>query len=222
MRAVKIRRAIGLAQIQRVVAVVKQAQSALFIGGVRVGVREAQADTVAHTFFYVRLQRVISGNAGGFVAFGFRRIADVRNAQVDVATFVVGQIISRRRAGTRIGRKRDGAETGIDDGIAVTVNLPMNRMGRRSNLRLVKRNGNNQVSAEIPDVADLHEEIVARLPLYVQRVVDAVGQFIFAIVNCEREKLRAVLYGGRGWKKVDDVRRISRRRRLQAAAPRRR
>lgn len=74
--------------------------------------------------------------------------------------------------------------------------------------------------AEVADIADLDGQIIARLPLDVQRVVDAVGKLVVAIVEGEREKRRAINDLGRGGKVIEDVRGIAGGRRLQLAAPR--
>ncbi len=61
----------------------------MFVGGVGEGIREAHLQAMTYTFFDVGLKRVIGGNARGSVRLGFRRIANVGNSQVDVASFVV-------------------------------------------------------------------------------------------------------------------------------------
>ena len=87
--------AVAAAQVERIVAVVEEAQAALLVEGVRVGVGRAHLDAVAHALVDVRLQRVVGIDAGGLVVDGLGRVADVGNAQVDVAALVVGQIAVR-------------------------------------------------------------------------------------------------------------------------------
>ena len=55
-------------------------------------------------------------------------------------------------------------------------------------LRLIERNRNDLVTAEVADVAQFDGEIVARLPLDVERVVDGVGQLVGAVVDAERDR----------------------------------
>lgn len=94
MCPVKVGRAISFAKVERVVAVVEETQRALFIGSVRVGIRKAEAEAVAHALFHVRLQRIVTRDAGGFVAFGFGGVADVRHPKAIVAAFVRGEVVA--------------------------------------------------------------------------------------------------------------------------------
>ncbi len=48
---------------------------------------------------------------------------------------------------------------------------------------------NDLVAAEIADIADFDGEVVARLPLDVERVVEGVGQLVGAVVDAERDGL---------------------------------
>ncbi len=100
--AVEVGRAVASAQIERIVAVVEEAQSALLVECVRVGVGDADLHAVAHALVDVRLQRVVGIDAGGIVGDGFGSVADVGNAEIDVAAFVVGQVaaavVERRTA----------------------------------------------------------------------------------------------------------------------------
>ena len=68
----------------------------------------------------------------------------------------------------------------------------MNGIRRCRNLRLVERHRDHLVSPKISDVANLNRQVLARLPLNVQGVVDRVGQFIGWIVDTKREELRTV------------------------------
>ncbi len=66
--AVKIRRPVGRAQIQRIVTVEEQAQAALLIQSVGISVGEAQLQSVAHALFDVRLQGVVGRDPGRGIA----------------------------------------------------------------------------------------------------------------------------------------------------------
>jgi hypothetical protein len=90
--AVEVGRAVAAAQVERVVAVVEEAQSALLVEGMGPGVGDARLEAVADALFDVRLQGVVGIHAGGFVGDGLSRVADVGNAQVAVAAFVVGLV----------------------------------------------------------------------------------------------------------------------------------
>ena len=104
MGAVEVCRAIATAQIERIVAVVEQAQPALLVQCVRLGVGGADLEAVAHALVYVYLQRVVVVDAGGLVSDGFGRIADVGNAEIDVAAFIVGLVDQCRRPAGRSRR----------------------------------------------------------------------------------------------------------------------
>ena len=112
--AVEVGRAVAVAQVERIVAVVEEAEAALLVERVRVGVGGADLDAVAHALVDVRLERVVGIDAGGVVGDGFGRVADVGNAQVDVAAFVVGQVAAA------VGQI-DGRPQFIVDGVAVAV-----------------------------------------------------------------------------------------------------
>ncbi len=66
-----------------------------------------------------------------------------------------------------------------------TLSAGMSGIAWRGNLSLVKGHGNDLVTAEIADVADLNHQIVARLILDVEREVHAVGQLVGAVVDAE-------------------------------------
>src|SRR5271155_146487 len=93
MGAVKVGGAIAAAKIERVIAVVEKAQSALLVGGMGEGIREADLQAVAHAFFDVDLQCVVGGDAGGLVGDRLGRVSDVRDAKIDIAALVIGQIL---------------------------------------------------------------------------------------------------------------------------------
>ena len=54
---------------------------------------------------------------------------------------------------------------------------------------LVERNGNDFVPAEVANITDFDGQIIPRLPLKIERVVDGVGQFVGAVVGGKREQL---------------------------------
>jgi hypothetical protein len=54
----------------------------------------------------------------------------------------------------------------------------MNGMARGGDLGLVERYGNYLVAGKVADIADLHNQVVARLPLEVQHVVDGIGKLV--------------------------------------------
>ena len=63
----------------------------------------------------------------------------------------------------------------------------MGWLERRS--RLVERHRDHLVAAQIADIAELDGQVVARLPLNIQRVVDGVRQLVGAVVNAQRDRL---------------------------------
>ena len=143
--------------------------------------------SVAHALFDVGLQRVVSRNSRGLVTFRFRRVANVGHAQIHVAAFIVGEVGLTVRQVLKV-------EVRIDDGIPVGVILLERSTGMdwvrgRSDARLIERNRDHFMSAEIPDVADLDGQIVPRLPLNVKCVVDGVGKLVGAVVGCKGEQL---------------------------------
>ena len=48
------------------------------------------------------------------------------------------------------------------------------------------------MTAQVADVTDLDRQVVARLPLNIERVIDGVGQFVGTVVSGKGEKLRAI------------------------------
>ncbi len=61
------------------------------------------------------------------------------------------------------------------------------------------------MAAEVADVAELDGEVVARLPLDVEGVVDGVGQLVGAVVDAERDRLAVVDQSGSAIVVVDDA-----------------
>ena len=66
----------------------------------------------------------------------------------------------------------------------------MGGIGRRGDYWLIEGDGNHFVAAEVADVSDLDGEIVTRLPLKVERVIDGVGQLVGAVIGGEGEERR--------------------------------
>ena len=60
-------------------------------------------------------------------------------------------------------------------------------MRRRRNLRLIEWQRHNLVAPQIADVSDVDRQIVARLPLNIQRLVHRVRQFVLAVVVRKRK-----------------------------------
>ena len=96
--AVEVGRGVSVAQVERVVAVVEEAQAALLIERVGVGVGGGELQAVAHALFDVRRERVVGIDARGPVVDGLCRVADVGNAVVDVAALVVFVVAAADRA----------------------------------------------------------------------------------------------------------------------------
>src|SRR5208337_2876535 len=223
--AIEVRCSIGIPQVERIVPVIEQSKPALFVRRVRPRIGEANLQTVTQAFLDVRLQRVVHRNARGFVAQRLRRIADVGNAHIDVAAFIRAEVIARRdRRLAGDARQAYGSGSGAVslEGVAVTVVLPVDGMRRRSDLRLVEGHRNHQVTPQVADVADLNQEVVARLPLNVQGVVDGVGQLVLAVINRNGKKRKPSFYPRYCGQIIDDICRIARWRRLRLVPPRRR
>ena len=164
---------------------------------------------MAEALFQVRRERVIGGDAGSGVGLGLRGVTDVGHAQVDVAALVVilhRAVIAIRAVGsfTQIGVKA----VGVIHCVAVAVVLRGQSAGMggtagRCDLRLVEGHGNDLVTAEIAHIANFDHQIVARLVLEIEREIDAVRQFVGAIVDAENEGLLRV---GARHRAIDNVR----------------
>ena len=137
----------------------------------RVGVRGTYLDPVAQALFDMGLQGVVSGNASRYVRQRFGRIAYIRDAKIDVATFIVVQV---RLAVGQI----DGGAGAVLKSVSICVGLPMDGVCRRSDTGLIERKRYDFMTAEIADIADLNSEVVARLPLNIERLIDSIGQFV--------------------------------------------
>jgi len=91
-------------------------------------------------------------------------------------------------------------------------------MRRRCDTRLIERYGNHLVTSQVPHVAHRDEQVVPRLPLNVQRLIEGIRQFIRPVVIREG-KQRLTVCNGRGvWQ--DDIGGIPRGRRSERIAPR--
>src|SRR5579864_8821801 len=133
------------------------------------------------------LQCVISGNASCSVGFGLCGVADVGDAKIDVSAFKSLEIGLPIREVNRRVRK-----TGVlsDNRIPVGVVLLERRsfefwIRRGDDLRLIEGQRNNRMSSKISDVTDVDCEIVARLPLDVERLVHGIGELVGAVVVSE-------------------------------------
>src|SRR5581483_12143756 len=100
-------------------------------------------------------------------------ISDIGNAKIDVAAFVSREIGLSVREGCR------GAGVVIArrclHRVSVSVYLAVDRVRWACDLCLIEGNGNDLMTAEIADIADIDGQIIARLPLPVECVVDGVG-----------------------------------------------
>ena len=85
--AVEVGRSVAVAQIERIVAVVEEAQAALLVERMRVGVGGAHLMPWLMRFSTCACERVVGIDAGGLVVDGLGRVADVGNAKIDVAAF---------------------------------------------------------------------------------------------------------------------------------------
>jgi len=170
--AVEIGEAVAATEVGGVVAIVEEAHGALFVGGVGEGVGEARLEAMTYAFFHVDLKGVVGRDARGGVGLGFGGIADVGNAKVDVAAFVVGHhggAVGKAHeaaaggcaagiAGGRVGAGgwvQSGIAAGrCEDGVAVGVGLAVDGVAGSGDAGLVEGDGNDFVAAEVADVAD--------------------------------------------------------------------
>src|SRR5579862_53159 len=189
MLAVEIREAIAGAQIEGVIAVVKQSERALFVGGVGVGIRKTDLQAVTHTLLDVSLQSVIGGDACGGIRLGFRGVTDIGNAKIDVSAFK-GLLV--RLAVGKVDRWVGEGRVFSDDGISVGVVLLKLRAleygtRRRGDAGLIEGQRDDFVAAKIADVTDVDDQIVARLPLNVESLIHRIRQFVGTVVVGEGE-----------------------------------
>ena len=66
-----------------------------------------------------------------------------------------------------------------------------------SDIRLIERNRDYLMASQVAHVAHFNRQIVARLPLQVQRVVDRVRQLVGAVIDAQRDRLAIVDNAGR-------------------------
>src|SRR5579862_1924411 len=92
-------------------------------------------------------------------------------------------------------------------------------MGRCGDLRLIERQWHHFMAAQIADVADIDGQIIARLPLKVERFIHRIGQLVGAIINSKRKEWSAREDRIPVWQELRDVRGISCRRGPQSRAP---
>ena len=67
MGAIEVGRTVAAAQVERVVAVVEETQSALFVEGMGPGIGDACLESVTDALFYVGLKRVVGIDSGSSV-----------------------------------------------------------------------------------------------------------------------------------------------------------
>src|SRR5260370_41571438 len=143
---------------------------------------------MTRALFHVGLKRMVGRDARRRVRLRFRGVADVRNAEVDISAFeglLIG-LAAVREAADGEGRGVEGVLLS-DERVAVGVILLKLRTledgaGWRGNPRLVERQGNDFMAAEIADVSDLESEVATRLPLDIERMIDRVGEFVGSVV----------------------------------------
>ena len=193
---VEVGGAVAVAEVEGVVAVVEEAEAALLVEGVGVGVGSADLEAVAHALFEVSVEGVVGVDAGGFVVDGLGGVADVGDAMVDVAAFVVGVIVGA------------AGESGSADGVAVGVFFAVDGVGGVGDAGLVEGDGDDLVTAEVADVTELDGDGRCGLPLDVERVVVGVGKLVVAVVDAERDGLAAVVDGSEVGKILAEVRRL--------------
>src|ERR1700686_2813559 len=87
MRAVEVRRSITISQIERVVAVIEEAQSALLVQRARERVGNARRKPVTEPLFDVRLESIVGRYSGSCVQLRLTSVADVRDTLIDVSAF---------------------------------------------------------------------------------------------------------------------------------------
>src|ERR1700688_3108549 len=122
----------------------------------------------------MRLERVICRDSGCSVGLRLRRITDVRNAQVDVATLKGLQIWL-----SIIGDCRRTKGGWVEGRVAVCVINKAwcasgGRIAWRRNTLVIERQRNDLVASDVFDIATFDRQIVARLPLNVDRLVECV------------------------------------------------
>ena len=91
--AVKVRRTITAAEVERVVPCVEEAEAALLIEGVGPGVGCSDLNSVTDAFVNVCLEGVVVVDTRGGVADGLGRVADVGNAEIYVAALIVCLVV---------------------------------------------------------------------------------------------------------------------------------
>ena len=180
--AVEVRRGVGLAQVVGVVAGEEEADVGLLVERVAVGVADATGDVVGEPLFDVGLEGVVGGGADGLKEGGVGAVADVGDAEVGIAS-VLGV---PRLAGDR-GVVVALIVGGVENLEAVSRGLPMNGIVWGGDAGLVEGDGDDGVTAAVAVVAEREGEVVARLPLEVEGVVDGVGEDVVLVVGAEVE-----------------------------------
>src|SRR5207302_11475151 len=84
VRALDVRRAVTVTQVELVVSIVKQTQGALLVQRAGKCVGNSPLESMAEALFDVRLERVVSRYPDRGVGLGLTRVSNVRNSQVDI------------------------------------------------------------------------------------------------------------------------------------------
>src|SRR5882757_9720128 len=136
--------------------------------------------------------RALGRDTGCLVSLGFGRVSNIRDAKVNVAALIGGKIgLAIGQGGGCAVVKAEGLARLLHS-IAVGIRLAVDGVSGRGNTGLVEGYWDDLVTAKVADVSELDGEVIARLPLDVQGVVDGVGQLVVLGVVGEGEHLRAV------------------------------
>src|ERR1700676_1754868 len=98
-------------------------------------------------------------------------IADIRSAEIGVPTRGSVELLGRHARHL----------------VAVRRRLTINRVARRSDARLVKRDRNSSMDAVVADIGESEGQSVHRLPLQVETPVLGIGDLVSGIVSTEQE-----------------------------------
>src|SRR5713101_6800817 len=177
---VEVRVAIGRTRVERVVAVIEQAEGTLLIEGVRPGVGTGHEEAVAQALGDAHLQSVVARHPHRFIEVGVGFVAGERNTEIDIAL---------AEAGDNRAEALDG-DTGGVIGIGKVLLVGASLEGwflRRGDPGLVEGYGHNQVNAVIADVGNVDQDCVEGLPLQIEIPVFRVRQLVLGIVAPEEK-----------------------------------
>jgi len=196
MFAVEVGQAVAGAQVGRVVAVIEETQSALLVGGVREGVRGSGLQAMAEALVHMKLRRVVLRDARRPVVDRLAGVANVRNAEVHVAAFVIAQVrrsVRQIDGGSSLATSAGVIESALGDSVAIGVILAADRIGGRGDLRLVKGRRDHLMAAQVAHIADLDGQRAGWLPLHAQCVGNRIRQGVFAIIDAHAVGFRVVV-----------------------------